>query len=476
MADYESLDPFKIIEELPSIHEPVQRLKLVRKRDFIWVFFFVWGIFLLLGLRIENTEDPALLRTERLWYGAGLDTVRMNYLENDRLLAEQLGITVEEVLTGQRVLQGYFDYVEDNRRIVFHVAFAIPIGNWRLLFPWRVFLDAFPAFAIAALFYYTKRNQASEYLIEAQNTKYQQLNRALEAKVIEGLKIIHELNRTRDKLVAAEKLASIGRLSATLAHEIRNPLSIMRSALGIVEMDLKESGSDADQTFDLIKGEISRLDDLISELLNFAKPRPPNLSRHDIQSLVRHWLPPIVEELEKSGIQVVPQLENEPGDVFVDADQLYQVFLNLVWNARDAMAGQENAHLFVRTEDGGPHFLKLVIQDTGPGMLPDVVEQIKEPFFTTKTQGSGLGIPLSIQLIEGMYGDFHVKSVPEWGTEVTLSLARGHYGEQLENERLRSENASRDSATGKINLSSFSTGNTGKNEKSRQNMKKGSKV
>ncbi|MEO8377874.1 MAG: ATP-binding protein, partial [Candidatus Sumerlaeota bacterium] len=83
-------------------------------------------------------------------------------------------------------------------------------------------------------------------------------------------------------------------------------------------------------------------------------------------------------------------------------------------------------HIFVLVEDGGDDFLNLILQDTGPGMLPEVLKQMREPFFTTKAQGTGLGIPVSVQLIEGMGGRFDVESELEFGTTVTLSLPRAH--------------------------------------------------
>jgi len=138
---------------------------------------------------------------------------------------------------------------------------------------------------------------------------------------------------------------------------------------------------------------------------------------------VRYWIPPVVEELEKENIQLVPQLEAGKGlGVFVDADQLYQIFLNVVWNARDAVRGTRNPHIFLRVDCTATDFVRLQIRDTGVGMTPDVLRQISEPFFTTKTQGTGLGVPVSIQLLEGMGGRFEVESKLDFGTMVTLHL------------------------------------------------------
>lgn len=286
----------------------------------------------------------------------------------------------------------------------------------------RFFFNLAVAMVFAGFYYYRRKSELALELIDYQAQRFNRVNHQLESKMNESTRIIEKFNQLQDKLLEAEKLASIGQLSATLAHEIRNPLSIIKSSTEIIEEDLNgaEGGTIA---LNLVRDEINRLDRIISDLLNFARPKEPNLERVWIKETVRHWLPPVVEELEKENIQLVPQLEVD-GEVYTDREHLYQIFLNTVWNARDALRGQKNAHLFVRLEDGGDDYMKLVVQDTGMGMLPEVLRQIKEPFFTTKSKGTGLGIPVSIQLMEKMRGKFEVESVVGEGTEVSLWMPR----------------------------------------------------
>ena len=286
----------------------------------------------------------------------------------------------------------------------------------------RFFLNLLFAIVFGGLLYYRKRSDLAEELVDYQSSKFSRVSRQLESKMEESTRNIEKMNRLQNKLVEAEKLASIGQLSATLAHEIRNPLSIIKSSMEIVQEGVQQGAPES--ALNLVMDEIDRLDRIISDLLNFARPKEPTLEKVWIKSLVRHWLPPVVEELEKDNIQLVPQLEDFDGEVVVDPDQLYQVFLNVMWNARDALRGQPNPHVFVRIEDGGDEFVKLSVQDTGTGMLPEAVKMMKEPFYTTKTQGTGLGIPVSIQLLARMGAKLEVESVLEFGTTVSLLLPR----------------------------------------------------
>ncbi|MCC6546156.1 hypothetical protein IT570_03220 [Candidatus Sumerlaeota bacterium] len=389
-------------------------------------YFLLFGILFLIlnlvNLDVENRSDYGMARIERMQSGS-------NFFGNTRLsdepssqFAKELNVTQDELDTADRVVDKFMERLDARGVDYWSRVSYFEVGDYRFHFGANLFVNFLVAFFIATGYHVRERLAITEDLVDYQQRRYQRLDQQLESRIGEISRILDHLNKLQDKLFEAEKLASIGRLSATLAHEIRNPLTIIKASTDIIMDDLHEQGGSA-SAVGLIRDEVGRMDRIITDLLNFARPKKPMLEQHELCVLVRHWLPPVVEELEKVGIQLVPRLDKFSGQVRVDADQLYQVFLNLVWNARDALAGVGNPHIFVSVDEGGDS-LNLIIQDTGPGMLPEVLKQVREPFFTTKAQGTGLGIPVSVQLIEGMGGKFVMESELEFGTTVTLMLPR----------------------------------------------------
>lgn len=395
----------------------------VRKRHYVPHFFLILFLLTILDVKSERVTDYGLSRVERLWKGGSPFFSDLRYYHDDGVLSEALRVDQRDLRAAQYVVETYLEKLEREDDRPYAALITVAWDDYRFYLGKEVIVNLIFAFAFASLFYLKDRMKMAEELIEIQESKHVRLNLELASKVDESSRIIEKLNTLQDKLVDAEKLASIGRLSATLAHEIRNPLTIIKSSTDIIADDSSaDNGSTAAVT--VIREEVARMDRIISDLLNFARPKEPNLSPHDLASVVRHWLPPVVEELEKEKIQLVPQFEDFELRVLIDPDQLYQAFLNIMWNARDALVGTVNPHVFVRIEEAGLRHIRLSIQDTGVGMLPEVLAQIREPFYTTKTKGTGLGVSVSAQLVEGMGGRFEIDSKYEFGTTVSLYLRR----------------------------------------------------
>lgn len=416
--------------EFPALSAATEYIRISRGK-YVLLFTIMFLLLSLFDLEVENETDYGLARVERLWNGNNIFSNTRVWDEGQQELAKKLQMRPEEVQITHHVVEAYLNSLEKQPHGIWSRLISFHFGDYRLYIGGNIVLNFLFAFFIAMGYYVRERVSLAQELIDYQHRRYQRLDEQLEARMAEISKVLEKFDTLQGKLVEAEKLASIGRLSATLAHEIRNPLSIIKSSTDIVMDDVGPNTGTA-AAVGLIRDEVNRMDRIITDLLNFARPKRPNLAVHDLLSLVRHWLPPVVEELEKHRIQLVPQLEKVNGEVLVDADQLYQVFLNVMWNARDALIGVGNPHIFVLIEDGGKEYLNLVIQDTGPGMLPEVLRQIKEPFFTTKAQGTGLGVPVSVQLIEGMDGQFEVESELEFGTTVTLMLPRASSRPQMD--------------------------------------------
>jgi C4-dicarboxylate-specific signal transduction histidine kinase len=425
-------DAFNHPSESGGLHEADVRFLSVSWYQFVPHFLVALVLLSLLDVGVERSDEYGLERLERMSRGGGLYLDRLYTTAEHDPLASKLRVKPSELLSASHLVDEFLDELEADLSATPHRMISLRLGVYSFHFGLNSLLNVLASGLIAGFFQVRRRKRLAEELILYQNKKYLGVNQQLQTKMQESQRIIETLNRLQGKLVEAEKLASIGRLSATLAHEIRNPLSIIKSSVDLIAEDTIETPSVA-PAVELIQAEISRLDRIITDLLNFARPKPPNFGVYPVKNLVRHWLPPIVEEIEKNQIQLVPQLDTD-GEVMVDPDQLWQVFLNVVWNARDAMASVKRPHLFVRLEDGDEAHIRLIVRDTGTGMLPDTLRQIREPFFTTKTQGSGLGIPVSIQLMEGMGGRFEIESQLDFGTTVTLYLLRSRRGRGIDGD------------------------------------------
>jgi len=301
-------------------------------------------------------------------------------------------------------------------------ALAISVGPYTLAFKYSIFINLLIGGAIGWSLYIRARDRAASLMIDEQNRELRHLNDELNRKFEETERYLRELRAAQSKLVQAEKLASLGRMAATLAHEIRNPMSIIKSSAQMVAEDLPV-GTPQHEAVTLIRQEIKRLDHVINELLNFARPKPARVGPVSLNMLVESWTQRMRDQLAGDGVEIKLELDPQLRPALADSDHLYQVFLNLVWNARDAVRENGSGTVVIRTEEAGPNGLYIVIEDDGKGMDQETLSNIYEPFFTTKTHGTGLGIPVVRQLMEAMGGTAHIESKPDTGTTVHLHLS-----------------------------------------------------
>jgi PAS domain S-box-containing protein len=230
-----------------------------------------------------------------------------------------------------------------------------------------------------------------------------------------------------DKL-QADRLALVGTMSARFAHEIRNPLASILINLDLIRDSLKgretdEPGStgDDDETISAIASEVGRIHKVVQDYLHFG--RMPQLQRVPVEldALLRRHSSMIAPELAQRGIEFELALGAPDAVVSADEDQLWQVILNLVRNAMEAMP--EGGRLEIVTRDEGDG-VSCTIADTGSGMAPEVVEQMFRPFFSTKRGGTGLGMPFVRQVLSEHESALHCLSAPDEGTRFTFVLKR----------------------------------------------------
>jgi two-component system NtrC family sensor kinase len=229
-----------------------------------------------------------------------------------------------------------------------------------------------------------------------------------------------ELRETQSQLVQAERLAAVGSLAANVAHELRNPLMVMRNATYFIDRLVSDGKIESPEIIKRyaakIDSEIDRQTKIINDLLFFSRNRPRKLVAVDLNAILEETLMRV--QMPES-ITIVKQLDASLETVQGDADQLQQVFVNLVTNAVQAMP--DGGTLTVRTssEQG---VAQAVVQDTGVGMSPEHLARLFEPFFSTKQKGIGLGLAVTRSIVEAHRGRISVSSQEGQGTTFTVQL------------------------------------------------------
>ncbi|MBF0524346.1 MAG: PAS domain-containing protein [Deltaproteobacteria bacterium] len=228
---------------------------------------------------------------------------------------------------------------------------------------------------------------------------------------------LRQVRELEKKVWRSERLAAVGRLAAGVAHEIRNPLSSIKGFAQLFKKDFP-NGTPKGEYLDIMIKEIDRLNRTISDLLTYAKPKPPNLKHGDLNSLVEKTL---VLWKPDPGIQVVTELSHDILHCAIDEDQLTQVLLNLLLNANQAVEG--GGRITVATSAGPePRLVSMTVIDTGPGVNPEFLDRLFDPFFTTREKGTGLGLAIVHSIVEAHGGTVKVHNHPSGGAVFTITL------------------------------------------------------
>lgn len=228
--------------------------------------------------------------------------------------------------------------------------------------------------------------------------------------------------RTQENLRRSERLALMGQMSATVAHEIRNPLSIIKNTAEVLRQKYDDKRR-PDELFEFIPDEVRRLGRLMNDFLSFARDRELARTSGNLVKTVEHALLLMRNEDHSRGIEWRLQTDCDEVVADYDDDALTQVFMNLFLNSAQALNGRGVVDVRIETQGKGREAIHLSVHDDGPG-LPVSPEKIFEPFFTTKTRGSGLGLPVCKQIIEKHGGRILAESQPGKGTTIHIWLPR----------------------------------------------------
>lgn len=233
---------------------------------------------------------------------------------------------------------------------------------------------------------------------------------------------ITEIIHMKKEMERSRRLASLGGLAAGIAHEIRNPLSSIKGFATFFKERYRDNPEDL-KTAEIMVQEVERLNRVISQLLEFARPMDMNRQWDSIQEIIRHTLKMIEGEASAKDITVHADISSEPAKVFIDTDKIKQVLLNLYLNAIGAM--QSGGKLGVALSMYNGLTIKIDVADTGAGIAKENISRIFDPYFTTKPSGTGLGLAIVYRIIEAHDGEIRVASEPGKGTTVSVFLPVG---------------------------------------------------
>lgn len=240
---------------------------------------------------------------------------------------------------------------------------------------------------------------------------------------VENARLYEDISRAKVQMQRADRLASLGTLTAGLAHEIRNPLVAIKTFTQLLP-DRFDDDEFRDHFLNVTAGEVDRISSLVNELLEFARPSQPNLNKEDLNQIIEKMLLLVASASHKKNLEIVKDFHQSLPQVVLDKEQMKQVFLNILLNAIDATP--ENGTITVGTKlvkkNGYEDAVQIMVRDTGKGIPKEDLEKIFTPFFTTKHQGNGLGLAISHQIVQEHHGHIEVESEESKGTTFSVIL------------------------------------------------------
>jgi two-component system sensor histidine kinase HydH len=230
-----------------------------------------------------------------------------------------------------------------------------------------------------------------------------------------------EIQRLKEEVLRAQRLASIGRLAAGVAHEIRNPLSSIKGFATYFRERYREVPEDK-QTAEIMIQEVERLNRVVGQLLELARPLNVERRPTGAKSLIQHSLRLVESQSREKGIQVKATIDEGITRLMIDPDRIQQALLNLYLNGIEAMDPGGTLAVAVRKAGGGTKGVEISVSDTGKGIGEEDLVHIFDPYFTTKASGTGLGLAIVHKVVESHGGEVRAESEKGKGTKVVLTL------------------------------------------------------
>ncbi len=236
----------------------------------------------------------------------------------------------------------------------------------------------------------------------------------MEGRALERLRLEEMLNQ-------AERLAHLGTMVATVSHEIKSPLGIVRSTAEILEKRIQKVAPGNEHLARIIVDETMRLNRIVVEFLDFARPQKMHMESGDVNEIAEKVLAFLAPMIREQHVELIADLAADLPATEIDRDQFYRALLNILLNAIQAMEGAGVLQVSTRRLEAGRQ-IAIVIRDNGVGMAEEKISQIFKPFFTDKSKGTGLGLAITKNIIESHGGSIEVESRPGEGTSFTIHL------------------------------------------------------
>ena len=236
----------------------------------------------------------------------------------------------------------------------------------------------------------------------------------MEGRALERLRLEEMLNQT-------ERLAHLGTMVATVSHEIKSPLGIVRSTAEILEKRIQKVAPGNEHLARIIVDETMRLNRIVVEFLDFARPQKMHMESGDVNEIAEKVLAFLAPMIREQHVELIADLAADLPATEIDRDQFYRALLNILLNAIQAMESEGVLQVSTRRLESGRQ-IEIVIRDNGVGIAEEKISQIFKPFFTDKSKGTGLGLAISKNIIEGHGGSIDVESRPREGTTFTIHL------------------------------------------------------
>jgi signal transduction histidine kinase len=267
--------------------------------------------------------------------------------------------------------------------------------------------EGYGQLAIRILFFFLAAMVVNRFVLEIrrQTNRYQALAETL-------AETNRKLEQAQAEARRSERLAALGQLSAGLAHEIRNPLAVIRGSAEMLTQKLQDADPLAGELASYVLTETNRLSALVTRFLDFARPLHAELEPRELTAVLDHALNSVAAVRKDEAVRVERQYDKDLPPVLLDESLSEQAFVNLIQNAYDAMgsAGGALRVTAARSKAGDREGVEVRIEDTGPGIPAELREQIFNPFVTTKKTGVGLGLSIVSQIVDGHHGSIRVEN------------------------------------------------------------------
>ncbi len=404
--------------------------------------------------QVPDEEQALLLRLEKMWTALDVQQEELIDLfkkgeatQAKKLVLEEMtggiskqadDVSKELIATIDHYVLGIMERAEARVRVTTWVvgvsgALSLSLGGFLLwLFYYRVLLPLRGMVADARMF----RGDRSDHSNDSDIDELRIMGNHLRNLMSDVSDTRSRLELSRDRLMAAEKLASLGKLAASVAHEIRNPLTAIKMWLFSIR-EAAEGNAELDRKLRIVSEEISRLESIVRDLLEFSRPPALHRQPHFVHEMIDHTLELLSPRLIERGIHVQLPIDGVLPPVIADASQFRQVLLNLFENAVDAMpaGGEIRITTTVENDASGQSMVVVRISDSGQGMPQGIQRRVFEPFFTTKESGTGLGLCIAAQVMARHGGALVLESSTDKGTSFAVWMPIAQEGDNGQNPR-----------------------------------------